>query len=188
MLYYNQLLAPNNDSQGPLMSNYYYHNNANVDQFVQCQYQYQQIDAGGIKQEFMPMIPASDDYTNVLQDDNFSIASYNVPEFTVANASPTFSMNADMTSSSAMYYPSNLSPQLSECCSSTSSYSYNMCRYQTDPVFIDSLFPAVVEDPANSKKKRKTNTISADKRHICPVYPNPSYAAIARALSLENMT
>jgi hypothetical protein len=161
ILYYNQSFTTNNNNSNnnnddQLMVNYNYYNNTSPNQH--WQYQYQQNNTVN-KQDLIPIFQYHD-YSNVLQDGNFSIASYNVPEFTLAINENTYN--------NTQYYQSNLSPQLSECCSSASSSSYNnMYYYQSDPVFIDSLFPSVNENDSN-KKKRKTTTLT-DKRHICPV-------------------
>lgn len=158
ILYYNQFITANinNNNNNQLMANYDYYNNTNSNQH--SQYQHLQNNTVN-KQDLIPIFQYYD-YSNLLQDDDFSIVSYNVPEFT-----PVITENIDYN---VQYYQSNLSPQLSECCSSASSNSYNNMYYnQSDPVFIDSLFPSVIESDSN-KEKRKTTTL-ADKRHICPV-------------------
>ncbi|KAL7308389.1 hypothetical protein PS15m_011601 [Mucor circinelloides] len=157
-LYYNQPFTANNNSEDPLMANYYYFDNSTSPN---------QQNNTVIKQDLIPVFQYHN-YPNVLQDDNFSIASYPiVPDLNVA---PATHFNVDQTQ---QFYQSNLSPQLSECCSSIN--SVNMCYYPQDPVFMDSLFPSVIDSSSNSsnsstsKKKQRKTTSLTDKRHICPV-------------------
>ncbi|KAK4520876.1 uncharacterized protein ATC70_006757 [Mucor velutinosus] len=173
-LYHNQFFTANNNNEDPLMANYYYYDNSISP--------HQQTNAVIKQQNVIPVYPYSNDYADVLQDDTFSIASYPiVPDLHAALplsiASAATYLHVDQTQ--PFYYQSDLSPQLSECfsTSSTSTSSFNMYYYPHDPAFMDSLFPPVMDSNSNndsssssssSKKKRKTTSLT-DKRHICPV-------------------
>lgn len=187
-MYYNQFFVANNNNEDPLMANYYYYDNITSP--------HQQTNAAVIKQEdLIPVFQYNSSYATVLQDDNFSIASYPiVPELRVAPTPlpllPTSAVAASTTTTATylqvdqpqqFYYQSDLSPQLSECfsTSSASSNGFNMSYYpQADPVFMDSLFPPVMDSNSSSsssngsddgtRRKRKTTSLT-DKRHICPV-------------------
>ncbi|GAN09487.1 hypothetical protein MAM1_0270c09017 [Mucor ambiguus] len=163
-LYYNQFFAASNNNEDPLMANYYCYDNSTSP--------HQQQNNAVIKQQdSIPVLQYHNDYTNVLQDDNFSIASYPiVPDLHAASPPSAVStatyIHVDQTQQ--FCYQSELSPQLSECfsTSSTSTNGFNMCYYPQDPIFLDSLFPPVID--SSNKKKRKTTSLT-DKRHICPV-------------------
>ncbi|KAL9549579.1 hypothetical protein MBANPS3_005145 [Mucor bainieri] len=191
-LYYNQFFTANNNNEDPLMADYYYYDNNTSPQHQQNnavikQQQQQQ------QQDLIPVFQYHNDYANVLQDDNFSIASFHpiVPDLLVASspspplpsaavaASAATYLHVDQTQQPFYSYQSDLSPQLSECFStsstSTANNGFNMYYYPQDPVFIESLFPPVMDcmssaedDSSNSKRKRKTTSLT-DKRHICPV-------------------
>lgn len=170
-MYYNQFFTANNNNEDPLMANYYYYDNNTSPN--------QQTHAVIKQEDLIPVFQYNNNYANVLQDDNFSIASYPiVPDLhvappSVASSAATY-LQVDQTQQ--FYYQSDLSPQLSECfsTSSASTNGFNMSYYPQDPLFMDSLFPPVMDsssndDSSNSTKKKRRTTALTEKRHICPV-------------------